>query len=487
MIGEYRAAGCPGDGLNSRSFRPLGSFLCLTSLCAVPPPSAVPSKLPGRNMADRFLSIPYLLLRSSTAGGALLFGLIQTFVFARVLSPERFSVFILIGTLGITLWLVDFGLTRILFVRQREAFLAGRKDPVIAGQSMAVMIGYAVAVLLATLVCVAVMAARGGALIDATEFGLFFLFTSLNLVWFVVRFVSIATDQFVFFETHEAIRRAGHIGADARDASGLPFMAFLVLANLLWAAMFASALKRLVAQGVMSFPQDGVVKSIGAFFRDNRREAFRSASFAAGEFYIYNLPYLIVPLIYGLGAPTIILDTTFKIFRGSTIVYAAGCDVAVPKQTRALAAGDRHGADPRDADGRGLVLPAGLAVCALLYFAGEWFFRVPAGPAATMPLADPGADRPPAGQSGADRLELAAAAYRIFPATGLIAAGMALAMTVMSHRRRDDAARHHRLPDRLCGRVRRQRPVFGVRHGARADRRRVVIRPAIQPDGARDE
>ena len=91
-------------------------------------------------MADRFLSIPYLFLRSSTAGGALLFGLIQTFVFARVLSPERFSVFILIGTLGITLWLVDFGLTRILFVRQREAFLAGRKDPVIAGQSMAVMI-----------------------------------------------------------------------------------------------------------------------------------------------------------------------------------------------------------------------------------------------------------------------------------------------------------------------------------------------------------
>ena len=97
-------------------------------------------------MADRFLSIPYLFLRSSTAGGALLFGLIQTFVFARVLSPERFSVFILIGTLGITLWLVDFGLTRILFVRQREAFLAGRKDPVIAGQSMAVLIAYAAAV-----------------------------------------------------------------------------------------------------------------------------------------------------------------------------------------------------------------------------------------------------------------------------------------------------------------------------------------------------
>ncbi len=128
-------------------------------------------------MADRFLSLPYLFLRSSTAGGALLFGLIQTFVFARVLSPERFSVFILIGTLGITLWLVDFGLTRILFVRQREAFLAGRKDPVIAGQSMAVMMR-----LRGRRLCRHDrLRCRHGRvvdapLLDAIEFALFFLF-----------------------------------------------------------------------------------------------------------------------------------------------------------------------------------------------------------------------------------------------------------------------------------------------------------------------
>ncbi len=339
-------------------------------------------------MADRFLSIPYLLLRSSTAGGALLFGLIQTFVFARILSPERFSVFILIGTLGITLWLVDFGLTRILFVRQREAFLAGRADPVIAGQSMAVLMTYAAAVFAGTLGCIAFMAVRRGTpLTEAIEFGLFFLFTSLNLVWFVVRFVSIATDQFVFFESHEAIRRIGHIALMLAMLIGLPLMAFLVLANLLWAVMFASALKRLFGRGVMSFPPNGVVKSIGAFFRDNRHEAFRSASFAAGEFYIYNLPYLIVPLVYGLGAPTNILDTTFKIFRGSTIVYAAGCDVAVPKQTRALAAGDKQSLIRATLMAAALCCLPALTVCALLYFVSERFFALLLGPAATMPAA----------------------------------------------------------------------------------------------------
>lgn len=385
-------------------------------------------------MADRFLSIPYLFLRSSTAGGALLFGLIQTFVFARVLSPERFSVFILIGTLGITLWLVDFGLTRILFVRQREAFLAGRKDPVIAGQSMAVLIAYMAAVLAGTMACIAFMAARGGTpVMEAVEFGLFFLFTSLNLVWFVVRFVSIATDQFVFFESHEAFRRAGHIVLMLAMLAGLPLMAFLVLANLLWAAMFASALKRLFGYGVMSFPQDGIVKSIVAFFRDNRHEAFRSASFAAGEFYIYNLPYLVVPLAYGLGAPTIILDTTFKIFRGSTIVYAAGCDVAVPKQTRALTAGDRQGLVRATLMAAALCSLPAVAICALLYFAGERFFAFLLGPSATMPAA-----LTPVlialllanmAQTIANSLLLHTGYFRQL---AWIAAGMALAMTLMT-------------------------------------------------------
>jgi O-antigen/teichoic acid export membrane protein len=385
-------------------------------------------------MADRFLSLPYLFLRSSTAGGALLFGLIQTFVFARVLSPERFSVFILIGTLGITLWLVDFGLTRILFVRQREAFLAGRKDPVIAGQSMAVLIAYATAVLAGTLVCTAFMALRGGTpFLHAIEFGLFFLFTSLNLVWFVVRFVSIATDQFVFFESHEATRRVGHIALMLAMLIGLPFMAFLILANLLWAAMFASALKRLFAHGVMAFPQDGIVNNIRTFFRGNRREAFRSASFAAGEFYIYNLPYLVVPLAYGLGAPTIILDTTFKIFRGSTIVYAAGCDVAVPKQTRALAAGDRQGLIRATLMAAALCCLPALTVGALLYFASGWFFAFLLGPAATMPAA-----LTPVlivllvanlAQTVSNSLLLHTGFFRQL---AFIAAGTALAMTVMT-------------------------------------------------------
>jgi O-antigen/teichoic acid export membrane protein len=297
-----------------------------------------------------------------------------------------------------------------------------------------VLIAYAVAVLVGTLACTVFMVVRGGTpILEAAEFGLFFLFTSLNLVWFVVRFVSIATDQFVFFESHEAVRRVGHIALMLAMLVKLPFMAFLVLANLLWMVMFASALKRLLERGVMSLPRDGVAKSIRTFFRDNRHEAFRSASFAAGEFYIYNLPYLIVPLAYGLGAPTIILDTTFKIFRGSTIVYAAGCDVAVPKQTRALAAGDRRSLIRATVMAAALCCLPALIVCALLYFASERLFAFLLGPAAIMPAA-----LAPVlvalllanlAQTVANSLLLHTGYFRQL---ALIAAGMALAMTLMT-------------------------------------------------------
>ena len=78
--------------------------------------------------AARLISIPFLLLRVSTAGGAFAMGLVQTLVFARVLTPDRFSLFILVGAIGYSLWLCDLGLAKILFVQLRTAHLAGKTD-----------------------------------------------------------------------------------------------------------------------------------------------------------------------------------------------------------------------------------------------------------------------------------------------------------------------------------------------------------------------
>ena len=112
---------------------------------------------------------------------------------------------------------------------------------------------------------------------------------------------------------------------------GLPFLAFLITASVLWIVMFASALKRLFARRHVVPPTAS--SKDPHIFHGSRHEAFAAhLSPRVNSTSQSSLPDC--ALLYGRRADDH-LDTTFKIFRGSTIVYAAGCDVAVPKQTRA--------------------------------------------------------------------------------------------------------------------------------------------------------
>ena len=70
----------------------------------------------------RLISYRYMTLRASTAAGTLGTGLLQTFVFARALTPERFSLFIFLGALGYMLSMADAGMVKVLFVDLRQRF-----------------------------------------------------------------------------------------------------------------------------------------------------------------------------------------------------------------------------------------------------------------------------------------------------------------------------------------------------------------------------
>ena len=334
------------------------------------------------------LSPRYFLLRASTATAAVASGLIQTFVFARVLTPEDFSIYILIGTFGISLWLFDLGAAKVLFVRQRECHLEKRIDSSVAAQSSAVIILYALIVLAGTLVCFAIMLNRPAATLwQSAEFALFFSFAALNLVWFPLRNVSNAVDEFISFETLEAIRRGGHIIIMLALLVGLPLSAFLLLANLLWFALLAVCISRLVRKSALTSRLPKFWTTLTGFWRSNRAELLRSGNYAVGELTIYNFPYLVVPIVFGLGAPTIILDTVFKIFRGATLIYAAGLDPLVPRQTCAFA--ERDASTLKKATLAAAILCAipTLALCALLLFAGDRLFALLLGHAATVPPA----------------------------------------------------------------------------------------------------
>lgn len=338
------------------------------------------------HLATGLLSLRYLFLRSSTSAAAVVSGLVQTFVFARVLSPQQFSIFILIAAIGSTFWLIDFGAGKILFVRQRERHLAQHDGREVPAQSTAIIVLYFLLVATGALLCFLVMASRPTVTAwQAVEFALFFSFAALNLVWFPLRNVSLAIDDYIFFEALEAIRRVGHIALISAMLIGLPLPVFLVLANLLWAVLLIASAGNLVRQRALVSRLAGWWRELMRFYRGNRAELVRSGTYAAGEQFVYSFPYFVVPVLFGLGAPTIILDTTFKIFRGATFIYAAGLDPLVPRQTRAFAEGDAPTLIRATLTATVLCAVPTVILCALLIFVGDRIFMFLLGHAATVP------------------------------------------------------------------------------------------------------
>ena len=333
-----------------------------------------------------FLSLRFLFLRSSTAVSSVLTGLLQTFVFARVLSPEQFSLFVLVGAVGFTLLLCDLGATKILFVRLRQRHLDRSQEDSVATQASAIVTLYIALALVGAVVCFFAMSwLRPGGWLQSLQFALFFVFTALNLSWFALRNIAVAVDQYVYFETLEVTRRFLTIFATAAMLVFLPVTAFLIVINLMWIVVLTLCILRLKAHGALTAGLRGQVQHLRHFWHDNGRMLLRSSIFSVSEIYIYNFPYFFVPAFYGLGAPTIILDTAFKVFRGGSVAYSAACDIALPRQTQAFKERDVPALIRSTLIAVGLCAIPTIGASLILLIAGKQLFALLLGPAAVMP------------------------------------------------------------------------------------------------------
>jgi hypothetical protein len=334
----------------------------------------------------RLISYRYGSLRAATAAGTLGTGILQTFVFARVLTPERFSLFIFFAALGYTLYLTDAGMVKVLFVNLRGRFLQNKPFGEISGQTTAIVILYFTLAALASLICFLILASHFDySLGDSIDLTLFFAFNAINLPWVALRYFSIAIDEYVFFETLEASRRCLNALALLALLFGLPVIAFLLLINAGWLVVSFVAAAKLHSRSVLIGHSRGSLSNFIAFLRGNARQLVSSAVYAASETFIYSFPYLLVPWAFGLGAPTIILDTTFKVYRSANQFYSAACDSLVPRQTSALA--ERDGPAMVRATWLATALcgiPA-VAASVVLLVAGNRLFALLLGPAAVMP------------------------------------------------------------------------------------------------------
>jgi hypothetical protein len=346
-------------------------------------PALAASRAPATR---RLISIPFLFLRGASTAGLMAAALIQIYVFARVMNAEQFSIFILVGAVGYSLWLCDLGAVKILFVRLRAAHLSGDTDPLLGRQAIAIVLLYTLLAIAGAIACFFILGLiRTISTHEATQFALFFLFTALNLAWYALRNISIAIDDYVYFECIEALRRFASIGVMLAMLAGLPILSFLIVVNLLWGLCFCVAIARLRTRIELRADLRDTLQILRRFYGDNRADLIRSGTSSTSDFYIESMPYLVVPIMFGLGAPTVILDTVFKFVRGANLYYHAICELVVPRQTSALA--ERDASTLIRATLLAVVLTTlpTLLVSAALIFAAETFFRLLLGPVATMP------------------------------------------------------------------------------------------------------
>jgi hypothetical protein len=167
--------------------------------------------------------------------------------------------------------------------------------------------------------------------------------------------------------------------------AGLPFVSFIVVINIGWAILIALASTRLIKRRALTPQFSGLFTRLRAFFRDNRDAALRSGIHASGEVYIHGILYLAVPISFGLGAPTIVVDTALKVFLGTLNLCTAACDLLVPRQTAAYAARDRHTLIRATLLAAVLCALPALAVAGLLLVNAEGLFALLLGNAAVMP------------------------------------------------------------------------------------------------------
>ena len=219
----------------------------------------------------------------------------------------------------------------------------------------------------------------------------------------------------------------------------------------------------------------GFARELMAFFQTNRRSIARSGTFALSDIFIYTFPYYVVPWAFGLGAPIIILEATFRIFRGASVIYSAACDLAIPGQTRALAARDAPKLIRTTLIAAGLCcLPAAFA-CGLLIFASKQLFAFLLGSAATVPptvtpilvvmlLAN-------LVQMVAQSLLLHAGFFREI---SRICAGVAVAMVLATAIAVAAKSDHRRVSRRVCRGLYRGRALSRRRRLSRTDSRRRV-------------
>ena len=321
----------------------------------------------------------FAVAHTLNAGLNIIYALVQTLVFARVLDTDLFARVILLVMVGLYVSPLNQAVARANFGTIRER--------VVHGGGLRRMDGTAAAfhfdqlVMLAASLIVPLFISRSPA--EYAAFAAFGLWVNLSNMWVLeIQTSLIAAERTVIFEFATLARRL----LNAATLAHLWFSRDFLLFALLLAAqtiLFHLAVILIVNRttDIFRWPRGLTMEAA----RSHGRTVLLAAQATIGEWTTLNLPYLLFSLRFGVGPALITIDTALKLVRIVLSVARILSEVVLAQISRAMMTGEQARARRLTSLALLLTTLAALPMTALLAWQGELIFTLLLGPNNVVP------------------------------------------------------------------------------------------------------
>ncbi|QHO71350.1 hypothetical protein ACH79_00590 [Bradyrhizobium sp. CCBAU 051011] len=280
----------------------------------------------------------FLALKVASTGLQVVFGILTTYVFLRILSPDVFAAYILISAIGGYSNVADFGCSNLMYVNIRKAYLAGQHLGTALEEALAALLTYGAVVLLVLFIVGALIIAdvikNHGAPLNLI---LYLLFWLLLLPWRIVGSTANAVDLYVPFEILEVMRRLLVTGLMILLLTGLEVRDYVIAINIAWVACFLVAAfyaRRLFDD--LGAGKGSISAAMVRLYRDRLSSMRAVAAWNVSALTILVSPYFMVPAMSFPKEALVVFDTFYKVCRFGATAYGFAGEAFLPLQTRAV-------------------------------------------------------------------------------------------------------------------------------------------------------
>ena len=286
-----------------------------------------------------FARIGFLALKLANLALVTLYSFGIIYVLVRIVPPGFYPWMVLLASIGGYVLATDMGFSAYVYAEVRRDFLADDLDGAddLVSQATTLYLGLALATVAIAAMVMPFVAPRHLTLALIA----YFATIVLPLPWMLIRRVAAALDLYVEMEALECARRAVFCLLAAAMLFGVGLLGFAMACLAGWVIAAMAAWWMLRRNGFHL--RLGSPRRIARFWAANRGGVLKSGKFAALEFFVYNFPYLAIPVMFHGPGDLVSFDLFNKVARFGGAAYSVPAEVFCPPQTRAYYAGDGDG------------------------------------------------------------------------------------------------------------------------------------------------